>query len=65
MFRRAQQGKATLIRFNEREALTIFPPPFDQGGQWHEVSNGVAGKQHTLADLERALGGEATMVIQP
>lgn len=65
MFRRAQEGKATLIRFNERDALTIFPPPFDPDGQWHEISNGVAGAQHTLTDVERALGGEARVVIVP
>jgi hypothetical protein len=57
MFRRAEEGIATLIRFNARDALTIFPPPFDEvNGEWHEIAGGKAEGQHSLADVMRALG---------
>jgi hypothetical protein len=66
IFRRAQDGIAALIRFNARDALTVFAPPFDERGEWHEVP-GVAGVgTHTLTDTVQALGGDgARMVIEP
>ena len=65
MIRRAEEGKAALIRFNERDALTIFPPPFDKDGQWHEIMGNPTEGEHTLADTVRALGGELKMVTTP
>jgi hypothetical protein len=66
MFRRAQDGIATLVRFNSRDALTIFPPPFDEHGEWHEVEGGAVQKQHSLMDMMQALGGTgARVVIEP
>jgi hypothetical protein len=65
MFRRAQEGIATLVRFNSRDALTIFPPPFDNKGEWHEKRGGTAEREHSIADVEAALGGEARVVIEP
>jgi hypothetical protein len=63
MFRRAQEGIATLVRYNSRDSLTIFPPPFDVNGQWHEIT-GEAEEQHSFSDVIEALGGEARMVIE-
>jgi hypothetical protein len=37
MARRAEQGIASVVRFNSREALTIFAPPFGDAGEWHEI----------------------------
>jgi hypothetical protein len=64
LFRRAQEGKAAIIRFNERDAIGLFAPPFDKDGKWHEITSGISSTQHTLTDIERALGGEAEMVIE-
>lgn len=36
MQRRARQGIATVVRFSSDEALTIFPPPQTDDGQWIE-----------------------------
>jgi hypothetical protein len=56
MFRRAQESIATLIRFSPREAFVIFAPPFDKGGQWHEIKSGMKpGRSHTLAEIAAAL----------
>lgn len=55
MVRRAQDGIATLIRFDARKALTIFPPPFDEQGEWHEIAGTGSEKTHSLDDTLRAL----------
>lgn len=66
MFRRAQDNIASIIRFNEREAFVIFPPPFDAKGEWHEIRSGMKpGPSHTMAEIVAGLGGEARMVIEP
>jgi hypothetical protein len=37
MERRAEKdGMATIVRFNEREALVLFPPHLTGNGQWRE-----------------------------
>ena len=64
MVRRAEEGIAALVRFSSREALVVFAPPFDVNGEWHEIVSGTVEKEHTLDDLERAMGGPAKMVIQ-
>jgi hypothetical protein len=55
MFRRAQEGIAALIRFNTKDALTVFAPPFDEHGEWHEIKGGQTVKTHTLSDVIDAL----------
>lgn len=56
LFRRAQEGIAGLIRYNERDALVIFAPPFDINGQWHEITSGMtAGPPHTPSQVQHVL----------
>ena len=67
MFRRAQDGIAALIRYNSKDGLTIFPPPFDaEKGEWHEIMSDQmqSVRTHTLDEMVAALGGEARMVIE-
>jgi hypothetical protein len=57
MVRRAEEGIACIIRFNEREAFVIFAPPFDVNGQWHEIKSGMKpGPTHSLIEVVEALG---------
>jgi hypothetical protein len=63
MVRRAEEGKATMIRYNERDALTIFAPAFDKDGQWHEIRGNANAPSHTLHDTARALGSPGVRVI--
>jgi hypothetical protein len=60
--RRARKGVAALIRFNEHDAVTVFAPPFDAHGQWHEISSASATatftRTHTFAEIVTALGGQ-------
>jgi hypothetical protein len=66
LFRRAQKGIAAIVRFNAKDALTLFAPPFDKDGEWHEITSGVStGRTHTLNEVVQALGGEARLVIEP
>jgi hypothetical protein len=66
MFRRAQDGIATIVRYNAKDAIVIFAPPFDAEGQWHEIKSGMQSvKTHTLNEMIEALGGDAKMVIEP
>ncbi len=65
LIRRAEEGIAALIRFDERDALAVFAPPFDVNGEWHEIDSGVsANRTHTFDEIETALGGRASIVVQ-
>ncbi|WP_166304388.1 hypothetical protein [Bradyrhizobium sp. 2S1] len=67
--RRAEQGIAALIRFNERDALTIFAPPFDPKGEWHEIISGAnnvsINRTHSFEEITSALGGRALVISEP
>lgn len=69
LYRRAQDGIAALIRFNERDALTIFAPPFDPNGEWHEIGRGAnnvsINRTHSFEEITSALGGRAVVISEP
>jgi 23S rRNA A2030 N6-methylase RlmJ len=66
MFRRAEHGIATIVRYNAKDAIVIFAPPFDAAGEWHEIVSGMKSvKTHTFAETMAALGGDARMVVEP
>lgn len=55
LFRRAQDGIAAIIRFDARDAITVFAPPFDIDGQWHEIAGTASQTTHSFRDIEAAL----------
>ena len=57
MRRRAEEGIATLVRYNSHDALTIMPPPLTRNGEWIEITGGYATETHSFADILQALGG--------
>jgi hypothetical protein len=61
--RRANEGTAALVRFDERKATVLFAPAFSVDGQWHEIDTGISEQQHEIEDVVRALGAPPTMVI--
>jgi len=63
MHRRAQEGTASIVRFNERDAIVIFPPPFDVDGEWHEIISTLRGPSHTFDQVEAALGSSARIIV--
>lgn len=66
LMRRAEKGIAALVRFNSKEALAVFAPPFDSAGQWREIASGVsAGRTHLFTEIAKALGGRASATIEP
>jgi hypothetical protein len=44
--RRAREGIAALVRFDNKRGITVFAPPLCGDGQWHEVHNGELRPQH-------------------
>jgi len=48
---------ATIVRFSSVEAITVFPPPLADDGQWHEKGGEIVTRDPTgaavMADLER------------
>jgi hypothetical protein len=57
LIRRGAEGKVALIRFNERDGLTVFPPNMCSDGQWHEFPRNqqVVRKQHGPRQLFEGL----------
>jgi hypothetical protein len=54
VFRQAQRGKAALIRFSAHDAFTLFAPPFDKDGEWHEI-RGDNVPTHSFGEVIEAL----------
>jgi hypothetical protein len=59
--RRGEEGILALVRFNERDAITIFPPAMSPDGQFHEMVKGEV-EHRTARDMAEFLAG-STMVI--
>jgi hypothetical protein len=38
--RRAEEGKAAILRFSEREAIIVIAPAMAEDGQWHQIAGG-------------------------
>lgn len=47
-------GRAALIRYNAKEAFTLFPPSMT-GGEWVEKKGGVREETHSFLEIARAL----------
>jgi hypothetical protein len=52
--RRGKEGKVALIRLNESEAFTLWPPSLTGDGRWHEKHGCSLGRDH--APDERLAG---------
>lgn len=64
LYRRAKNGIAALIRFNERDAITVFATPFDPARQWDEIDSGLSlNRTHSFEEVVTALGGRAAATI--
>jgi hypothetical protein len=45
--RRGKEGIVALIRFNESDGITLFPPSMSSDGQFHEVESNNMGERTT------------------
>lgn len=43
--------QAALVRFNSRDALTLFAPPMTTTGEWIEEASGTCGRQHSMREI--------------
>lgn len=56
-----ERGIIGLVRYNEQDCMSIFPPNLSDDKQWHEVTRTTASqKQHSLKDVVRALNKGST-----
>jgi hypothetical protein len=62
--RRADEGIAALVRFNEDRSIVILAPALSQDAQWHEVGDAVTEHQHSFEDMQRLLGPVTVMVSE-
>ena len=55
--RRAQEGIIGLVRWDNEDAIAIFPPALSSDGQWHEQGSRFRPQQHSVAEVVAALSG--------
>jgi hypothetical protein len=57
MLRMAEQYRlATIVRWSSTDAITIFPPPFAEDGEWHEMRGSVVARDHhDMLELARGM----------
>jgi hypothetical protein len=60
--RRGRDHVAALIRFNESEAITVFPPSMNTDGKWHEIDGGRATEERTHDELFDGLASTSNVV---
>lgn len=48
--------QAALVRFNERDAITLFAPSMTDGDEWIEQGGGCVQEQHTPAEIANSKG---------
>jgi hypothetical protein len=62
--RRGKEGKAAIIRFDNKRAITVFPPSMSQDSQWHEVHNAELRPQHLGAELIEGLASARKVKVE-
>jgi hypothetical protein len=55
--RRAEEGKAAIIRYDNERAVVVFAPSPGSNRQWNEVESDFRVKEHTLEEVAAALAG--------
>jgi hypothetical protein len=58
--RRADENIIGLVRWDNEQAMAIFPPALSADRQWHEVTSAFRTKDHSVEEKIAALG---TMVV--
>jgi len=53
----AQNGKAALIRYSDREAFTLLAPILNSQNEWLEIHGGSISRTHSFLEIAQALGG--------
>jgi len=59
LFRRALEGKAAIIRYGSRDAVTLLAPPLNSDGEWHEVGGESEERSHSVHEIIQTLGGRS------
>jgi hypothetical protein len=62
--RRAEEGIAGLVRWDNEAAVAIFAPALSADHEWHEVGSKFTLKAHTVEDKVKALGGPMVVHVE-
>jgi hypothetical protein len=54
--RRAKENVVGLVRWDNKQAMAIFPPELSADGQWHEQGSDFRLEEHTAEEKVAALG---------
>jgi len=65
LYRRAQEGVAARIRYDNARALHIMAPPLMQDRQWQEWAGGTVRPQHTAKEIDDALKLRRILTVEP
>jgi hypothetical protein len=61
-----QNNVLGLVRYDNKQAIALFPPASAPDGQWHEVAGSPEGlrPEHSIDEVAAALGGEMKVVLE-
>ena len=48
---------AAIVRYNNEDAVVLFPPSLASDGQWHEERSAMRQQQHTFKEIAEVLQG--------
>jgi hypothetical protein len=59
-----RQGKVALIRFNERDAFSLWPPSLANDGQWHELHGNSIKRGHEADERFEGLASAQQIILR-
>lgn len=62
--RQGQKGSAAIIRYNDKDAFTLFPPAMSSDRQWHEIRSGIKDTTHSVSETVAALANARKVVLE-
>jgi hypothetical protein len=48
---------AAIVRYNNEDAVVLFPPALASDGKWHEERSAMRQQQHTFKEIAEVLQG--------
>lgn len=59
-----RESKVALIRFNESDGFSLWPPSLSSDGQWHELHGASIRREHEAAERITALAGAQQVILR-
>jgi hypothetical protein len=55
LLRRAAEGKAAIVRWDNRRAMVVFAPALSANREWNEVETDFRDKEHSFTEVAEAI----------